>query len=297
MPQIKKILVHEAKSLSNSAILTYNVPSFDTIDDIYLRFTNAGAAAAEADIKSSIGKVAVNINGEQVINTTVERIYDFYKFLGNEVNQNRPANVVSLNIGRLLFISPENEDYFAWGCSNINTIQIQVYCNNTVSKVTDCEVVTERRPITSLLGAYIKLISYPQAMSAAGTSTVDTLPRDSNEAYLCVLAAAGAGGTISQGEVVMNGISIYDPISQAVNDLVVCNRCYAPVAGYFNYLFADRSIKGLLPMRGVTELRFKTEFSAAPTAGVYDLLACTIKNVPAAMMTAYNSGGSSAAAA
>lgn len=57
MPQIKKILVHEGKSLSNSAILTYNVPSFDTIDDIYLRFTNSGAAAAETDIKSSIGKL------------------------------------------------------------------------------------------------------------------------------------------------------------------------------------------------------------------------------------------------
>ena len=290
MPQIKKILVHEGKSLSNSAILTYNVPSFDTIDDIYLRLTNSGAAAAETDIKSSIGKIAVNINGEQVINTTIERIYDFYKFLGNEVNQNRPANVVSLNLGRLIFISPENEDYFAWGCSNINTIQVQVYCNNTVSKVTDCEVVTERRPVTSSLGAYIKLISYPQAMAAAGTSTVDTLPRDSNEAYLCVLAAAGTGGTISQGEVVMNGMPIYDPVTQAIDDMVVANRCFSPVTGYFNYLFADRSIKGLLPMQGVTELRFKTQFSAAPTAGVYDLLACTIKNVPTAMLNAYNSG-------
>lgn len=289
MTQIKKELMHENKSLVSGSILTFNVPSFDTIDDIFLRFSNSGTAATKANVIASIGKIAVNINGEQVINTTAERLYDFYSFLGNEVYQTRrPANVLSLNLARLIFLTPENEDYFSWGCSNINTIQVQVYCANTVTGVTDCELSTERRPYTSELGAYIKLISYPQAMTSAGISTVDTLPRDSNEAYLCVMAASGTDGVIKTGEVVLNGVSIYDPITQALNDLIVCNRNFGPVSGYFNYLFADRSIKGILPMQGVTELRFKTEFSTAPTAGVYDLLACSIKNVPAAMMTAYN---------
>ena len=288
MAQIKKQLVHENKTLGNATILTFNVPSFDTIDDIFLRFSNAGAPATKANIVASIGKIAVNINGEQVINTTAQRLYDFYSFLGNETNQNAPENVISLNIARLVFVAPEVEDYFAWGCSNINTIQVQVYCNNTVSSVTDCELSTERRPIASSLGSYLKLISYPQAMASAGTSTVDTLPRDSNEAYLAIMASAEAGGVISQGECVMNGVSIYDPISQKLNDAVVARRNYQPVTGYFNYLFADRSIKGFLPMAGVTELRLKTVFGTAPTAGVYDLLACTIKNIPQAMLEKYN---------
>lgn len=289
MAQIKKVLIHETKNLANSTILTFNVPSFDTIDDIYLSFHNTGAAATKANIISSIGKVALNINGEQVINTTAQRLYDFYSSLGNEVNQDgRPENVLNLNLGRLMFLLPENEDYFAWGCSNINTIQVQVYCNNTVTDVTDCQLVTERRPISTALGAYIKLISYPQAMSAAGISTVDTLPRDSNEAYLSVMAAAETGGSITAGECVINGVNIYDAISSDVNDMVVCSRDYAPVDGYFNYLFADRSRRGFLPMQGVTELRLKTTFGTAPTAGVYDLLACTIKNIPAAMLEAYN---------
>lgn len=289
MAQIKKILIHENKSLQANTILTFNVPSFDTIDDIMLEFSNSGAASTTANIKSSVGKIALNINGEQVINTTATRLFDFYSMLGNEVQQtSRPANVLNLNIGRLLFLLPENEDYFAWGCSNINTIQVQVYCNGTVTGVTDCNLITERRPVQSVLGAYVKLISYPQSMSAAGVSTVDTLPRDSNEAYLSVMASQETGGTIASGECVVNGVNIYDNISKAVNDMVVSSRDYAPVSGYFNYLFADRSRRGFLPMMGVTELRLKTNFSAAPTAGVYDLLACTIKNVPAEMMTAYN---------
>lgn len=289
MAQIKKALIHETKSLTANTILTFNVPSFDTIDDIMLEFTNSGAASTTANIKSSVGKVALNINGEQVINTTITRLFDFYSMLGNEVQQSaRPANVVNLNVGRLLFLLPENEDYFAWGCSNINTIQVQVYCNGTVTGVTDCTLITERRPVQNQLGAYVKLISYPQSMSAAGISTVDTLPRDSNEGYLAVMASQETGGVIASGECVVNGVNIYDNISMAVDSMIVSSRDYAPVTGYFNYLFADRSRRGFLPMLGVTELRLKTNFTTAPTGGVYDLLACTIKNIPAAMMDAYN---------
>lgn len=289
MAQIKKALIHETKSLTANTILTFNVPSFDTIDDIMLEFTNSGAASTTANIKSSVGKVALNINGEQVINTTITRLFDFYSMLGNEVQQSaRPANVVNLNVGRLLFLLPENEDYFAWGCSNINTIQVQVYCNGTVTGVTDCTLITERRPVQNQLGAYVKLISYPQSMSAAGISTVDTLPRDSNEGYLAVMASQETGGVIASGECVVNGVNIYDNISMAVDSMLVSSRDYSPVTGYFNYLFADRSRRGFLPMLGVTELRLKTNFTTAPTGGVYDLLACTIKNIPAAMMDAYN---------
>lgn len=289
MAQIKKVLIHENKSLTANTILTFNVPSFKTIDDIMLEFSNSGAPATMANIKSSVGKIALNINGEQVINTTATRLFDFYSMLGNEVQQgSRPANVINLNVGRLLFLLPENEDYFAWGCANINTIQVQVYCNGTVTGVTDCNLITERRDVESPLGAYVKLISYPQSMAAAGISTVDTLPRDSNEAYLAVMASEETGGAIASGECVVNGVNIYDNISAAVDAMVVSSRDYAPVSGYFNYLFADRSRRGILPMMGVTELRLKTNFSAAPTAGVYDLLACTIKNVPAEMMSAYN---------
>lgn len=289
MARIKKALIHETKSLTANTILTFNVPSFDTIDDIMLEFTNSGAASTTANIKSSVGKIALNINGEQVINTTITRLFDFYAMLGNEVQQTaRPANVVNLNIGRLMFLLPENEDFFSWGCANINTIQVQVYCNGTVTGVSDCTLITERIPVQSMLGSYIKLISYPQSMSAAGISTVDTLPRDSNEAYLAVMASQEAGGVIASGECVVNGVNIYDNISKEVNSMIVSQRNYAPLGGYFNYLFADRSLSGLLPMLGVTELRLKTTFTNAPTVGVYDLLACTIKNIPNEMLAAYN---------
>lgn len=284
MSQVKKVLVHESKPISAGAILTYNIPSFDTIDDIILEFTNSGAAATLANIKAGIGKIALNINGGQVINVPLTRLCDVYSSLGVEVTQNL-VNCIGLNIGRYLFKDPDNEDFFAWGCNNIQTIQLQVYCNGTVTGLTDCQVSTIRRAFKSNLDSYIKIINYPQTMASTGISTVDTLPRDNNEAYLEILAHNG-GGVISSGEMVVNGVSIYDPISQALNNYVCDARGLGNVSGVFNYSVTDGSVKSVLPMLGVTELRLKTTFTTAPTAGVYDLTAVSIHNVPAAMLEA-----------
>ena len=284
MGQIKKVLQHDTKPVSNGAVLTFNIPSFDTIDDIVLEFRNAGAAASKANILTSIGKVALAINGEQVVNCPISLLYKVYESLGVEVSQSID-NVIGLNIGRYLFKSPNNEDYFAFGCANVQTIQLQVYCAASVTDITDLSISTVRRPVSTVLGSYIKVINYPQSMNTTGTSSVDTLPRDNNEAYLSILADA-AGGTISTGECVVNGNSVFDPMTQAENDYIVSARGLGKVSGVFNYSFSDGSIKGILPMAGVTELRLKTTFSTKPTNGVYDLLAVSIRNVPEAMLKA-----------
>lgn len=282
MSQLKKTFIHENKSAAAGAILTYNIPSFDTVDDVLLEFTNSGAAATLTNIKAAVGKVALSINGEQVINVPFTRLCDVYTSLGVEVSQNL-VNCIGLNIGRYLFKDPNNEDYFSWGCANIQTIQLQVYFNSSITGVTDCQVSTVRRSTQSNLGAYIKIINYPQTMASTGISTVDTLPRDSNEAYMCVLANNG-GGVISNGECVVNGNNVYDPISQSLDDYIVSARGLGPVTGNFNYSFSDGSIKGILPMLGVTELRLKTTFTTAPTSGTYDLVAVSIRNVPQVML-------------
>lgn len=284
MSQLKKIFVHDTKPVTTGAVLTFNIPSFDTIDDVILRFTNSGAAATKANIISSVGKVALNINGEQVINCTIGELYDVFEMLGNQVQETVLTNVVSLNLARLMFKLNQNKDYFAWGCANIQTIQLQVYCGTTVTSVTDLEVSTERRSFNSNLGSLIKVINYPQSMSSTGISSVDTLPRDSNDGYLAIMANTG-GGVISQGECVVNGNTIIDPTDKSAIDYVCQVRGFKPLSTYYNYLFADGSNRGALPMKGVTELRLKTSFTTAPTSGTYDLLAISIKNMPAAMLT------------
>lgn len=283
MSQVKRTLVHDSKPVSQGAILSFNIPSFETIDDVILQFTNNGAPASLANIKSSIGKIALSINGQQVVNAPITEIFAVYESLGNEVSQNL-SNCVGLNIGRYLFKDEVTQDFFAWGCKDVQTIQLQVYVNATVTNVTDLEISTVRRNVTANLGSFIKIITYPQTMASTGISTVDTLPRDTNEAYLSILAFNG-GGVIAGGECVVNGNNIMDNITQSLNDYIVSARGLGKVSGVFNYTFSDGSIKGILPMVGVTELRLKTDFSTAPN-GTYDLCAVSIRNVPTAMLNA-----------
>lgn len=285
MSQVKKVYVHDTKPVTAGAVITVTIPSFSTIDDILLKFTNSGAAATMANIKAAIGKVALSINGDQVINCNLSQLYDVFGFLGNRIQEQALTDTVSLNLGRLMMSTNNNKDFFAWGCSNITTIQVQVYCNAAVTGVTDVQFATERRDFDSMLGSYIKIINYPQNMSTTGYSTVDTLPRDANDAYLAVLADNG-GGAISTGECTRNGSNIIDEVAPEIMAYVSQSRGYKQVAGYFNYLFADGSARGALPMNGVTDLRFKTQFSTAPTGGTYNLLAVSVKNIPAAMLQA-----------
>lgn len=287
MSQIKKVYVHDTKPVSAGAVITTTIPSFATIDDLILKFTNNGAAATKANIIAAIGKVALAINGEQVINCNLSQLYDVFAFLGNQVQEDALTNTVSLNLGRLIMKQNQNKDFFAWGCQNIQTIQVQVYCNAATTGVTDCQFLTERRDFNSTLGSYIKVINYPQNMATTGYSTVDTMPRDTNDGYLAVLADNG-GGAIATGECTMNGANVIDEVSTEVMQYVSQARGFKNVAGYFNYLFSDGSARGVLPMNGVTDLRFKTNFTTAPTAGVYNLLAISVKNMPLQMVQAVN---------
>lgn len=288
MSQIKKVIVHETKPVSAGAVITTTIPSYETIDDILLKFTNNGAAAAKTDILAAIGKVALSINGDQVINCNLSQLYDVFEMLGNRIQEQALTNTVSLNLGRLMMLLNGNKDFFAWGCANITTIQVQVYCNSETTKVTDVQFVTERRSFTSSLTSYIKVINYPQNQNATGYSTVDTLPRDANDAYLAVMADNG-GGAIATGECTRNGANVIDEVSPEIMAYVSQSRGFKQVSGYFNYLFADGSARGALPMNGVTDLRFKTQFSTKPTNGTYNLLAVSIKNTPADMLSAINS--------
>lgn len=288
MSQIKKVIVHETKPVSAGAVITTTIPSYETIDDILLKFTNNGAAAAKTDILAAIGKVALSINGDQVINCNLSQLYDVFEMLGNRIQEQALTNTVSLNLGRLMMLLNGNKDFFAWGCANITTIQVQVYCNSATTNVTDVQFVTERRSFTSSLTSYIKVINYPQNQNATGYSTVDTLPRDANDAYLAVMADNG-GGAIATGECTRNGANVIDEVSPEIMAYVSQSRGFKQVSGYFNYLFADGSARGALPMNGVTDLRFKTQFSTKPTNGTYNLLAISIKNTPADMLSAINS--------
>lgn len=286
MSQVKRIFTHGSDSVSASKVCNLQCPSFDTIDDLQLSFGNSGAAATLSNILSSINRIEVTIDGQNWVSAPIALLANLYTFMGNKAyTGTAQKNVFSLNIAKLMFDKPEDREFFAIGCLNVETIQVRVYCGTTVTGVTDVTLKTVRRSIQSSLGSYIQIIDYPQMMTAAGVSTVETLPKDSTDSYL-LCAVAANGGTITQGECILNGNSIINLTSQNEMDMNAQLRGFAPVSGIFPYLFADGTARSVLPMQGITDLRLKTTFSVAPTGGQYDILAVSIKNTPAAVIEA-----------
>lgn len=282
----RKLLKHASDSVSNGKLVTLNVPAFDTINQMMITFTNSGAAATLADIISSVLNITVLINGEQVVNLSADHLSKVWASLGPQVGMASLVNSLPLMLPHLLYKLPAAEDAFAIGCERylqnapVTNIQVQVQFG-TVTNITDVQAYTERVNKGSgqnLTVAVAKLLSYFQGFTTAGTSEVDTLPRDSNMGRLFTLAIPDATGVISTGEALVNNDPVVQQADKATDDLLVSERGFAPVSGVFNYSFTDGGTMDLLSMQGVTDMRFKTTFTTANTAG-YTLIDATVRTV------------------
>lgn len=286
-----KCLVHASDTVSANKLVTFNVPSFETVLGLNLNFTNSGAAATLANIKSSITNIQVLCNGEQIINVSPTDLDNVWTSLGTEVSGSL-TNVLPLMICHLCYKNPEYERIFAIGCegydkdgngkyNKLTNLQVKVQCGGTVTGITDVEVQSERIDYgtgNNVTQAIAKLLTYTQSFASTGLSTVDTLPRDTNEGYLFVHANNG-GGVISSGECLINNVPVVQPISKNSMDLIVQKRGFGAVSSVFNYCFVDGDRSNLLSMVGVTDLRFKTTFTTAPTSGLYNLVAASVRVV------------------
>ena len=290
---VRKMLSHTSDSVSAGKLITLSIPSFSTITQMFLEFTNAGAPATLANIESSISNISLLMNGEEYLNISPANLTKVYQSLGPQVGTSTPVYVLPLLVNQLLYKLPNAEDSFAIGCDGFNyingayqpltNIQIQVRCGATITNVTDVKSYTER--IDKGTGANLttltsKLLSYAQSFTTTGTSEVDTLPRDSNMGRLFTLAIPDATGVISSGEALVNNQPVIQNVTIGANNMLIAERGFAPVTGVFNYSFTDGGTNDVLSMVGVTDMRFKTTFSTAPTTG-YTLVDATARSVVA----------------
>ena len=282
----RRILKHASDSVSSNKLVTLNIPSFETICQMGITFTNSGAAATLANIKSSVSNITVLINGEQIVNLSASALEAVWKALGTQVGTSTLVNSLPLMLPQLLYKLPEAEGAFDLGCEKffqntpITNIQIQIQFG-TVTSITDVQAYTERvnkGTGKNVTVAVAKLLSYFQGFTTTGTSEVDTLPRDSNMGRLFTLAIPDATGVISSGEALVNNDPVIQNADKATNDMFVAERGFGPVSGIYNYSFTDGGTADLLSMLGVTDFRVKTTFSTANTAG-YTLIDATVRTV------------------
>lgn len=288
---VRKMLSHTSDSVTAGKLITLPIPSFSTITQMFLEFTNSGEASTLENIESSIANISLLMNGEEYLNISPANLSKVYASLGPQVGTSKPVNVFPLLVAPLIYKLPSAEDSFAIGCDGftkvsgayqpLTNIQIQIRCAASVAGVTDVKAYTERVDkgqgvnITKLT---TKVLSYAQSFSTVGTSEVDTLPRDSNMGRLFTLAIPDSGGIIESGEALVNNQPVIQNVTKAANDMLIAERGFGPVESVFNYSFTDGGTNDVLSMVGVTDMRFKTTFSKANTTG-YTLVDATARSV------------------
>lgn len=275
---LKNTQNHETKALTSSQQATLQIPTGGKVQSLFLLFaTSAGVPVTEAQIRAEIGNIRLTFNGKDAVNASAVELLDLFETLGNNVFNAAaiPAGAIELNIGRLIFNSPEVRDLMGFGTADVANIQIQVTAG-TLSAIASVQGVSARTAVNENLGAHCEYISYPQNFNATGDHTVDTLPRNTDSSYLALMVDDGASGTITHSEVRVNNFTIRERLDRAVNGLLLSESKFAQPAGHFVHGFMDGSIDGRLPMVGVTDLRCISTFSVAAGAGGYSIGALTL---------------------
>ena len=278
----KTLQVHEEKQLTTNLISTLQVPTNGRITSLLLQFKlGSGVTATEAQIRAQIGNIRLTLGGRDVVNAPATKLLDLYETLGVKVGINVGIDgVVELNVGRLVYIDPMMRDACGFGTANITSIQIQVQAG-TLAGIASVQAFSRRQAVNENLGMHMRFIQYPQSFNAVGDHTVDTLPRDTNSAYIAALVDSGNGaGVLSFGEARVNSNVVTERCPVSVNKAVLSNDGYFQVDGYFAYLFNDGAIDTRLPMRSVSDFRLINTFTTAPGAAGYNICTLTVVDYP-----------------
>jgi len=287
----KRILTHNSDVPAANKIITFDVPGFESISQIFLTFrTGANAPAAMTDILNSIQNIRMTINAVTVLDISAVELVKVYQMLGVQVFQSI-SSVLPLNIVQLLYKLASIEDAFAIGTdafregragatARIGNIQVQVTCKGTVTGINNIICSSERfdvGPGLNITRGYCKLITYPQGIKVPGTSVVDKLPQNADEGYLFCAAMYDDGHTVS-GECIANSQAIIQKSPRELLNQVLDCRSFGEVTGVLAYMFTDGQPQSMLSMRGITDFRISTEFSTAPTSGFYDMVVATMRS-------------------
>ena len=282
----KRLLQHASDSISASKLVTLVCPVYQTISQLLLTFTNSGAAATAANIKSGVSKITVLVNGEQVVNISATDLYNAYAMMGQEVYANATSNSLPLMLGGLLMKLPETESLITdIGCDKwadgapVTNIQVQVQFASSVTGLTDVQLYSERLDKGTGLNitrAVCKLLTYSQTASSTGIFELDSLPRDARIGRIFSLCTQGTA-VFSTGEALVNSDPVYQQADLNTINAMLGARGYTQPSGTLAFVFSDGSMaNSLLSMQGVDDFRLKLGIG---TAGTFNVCDCTVRAV------------------
>lgn len=260
-----------AVGVASSTTATIRIPTSGTHYGLFLFCKQAsGAATSIANIKTSVGDIAVYHNGEQIMLATATFFLDMQKYYfdsytGGAANV---AGIIPIPFAPYHFQNFAERQIFAVGTANLQTITVNVSLN-TLTNLSSIDVYSEVDPSLRNRGQHIRIKRYPQAFATTGTHEIPTLPLEGNTVgYKCLHIELGTNPGVSDYVTFkVGGFAIYDTVVNALNT-VYSNFCgRTPQAAYTYVDFnKNNAITSYLPMAGIKDIRLLVDWTTQPTS-------------------------------
>lgn len=281
---IKQILKQpDFTGVGQAGTATARIPTYGTHYAAILSFDNAMGAMANSDISAAVSGVRVKINGETKWDVTAEFLLMLQKYYGDSSGYGNQEGQVIIDFTHPLLSTVEERELFAIGTNGINSFNIEVDHDGTVTKI---ELRSEVTPETNSIGQHLTVMALPQEKTAAGIEEVSDFP-GIGRADIAYNSLHFKAEYLDEYTVKIGGNDIIKSINWEVNALMLEKSGRTPQTGW-NHVDFGRSNDvlngGLLPMAGIQDFRLQNTWGAGP--GNYTIFAVRIEGLNATTKTA-----------
>lgn len=265
-------------SVAASGTGTADIPVSGTYYGLALVCLDGGSAVSVANIKDNLTNVKLTLDGTTVYEANANAIYDLASHYYGQYGYTQTAGILPINLAPTYFNNARAAEALAWGMGGINSFQVELSFSANVGTAThtdQIQVYVQRSPVTRPLGEHYRLATYTRNYASSGDQEVTELPIAGGADVVTTAwhwQYDGSSAVINSLEAIVNNQTVrnYGTPLVAQQAAFEARRQWL-VAGAANDLFSvsfneSNDPAGNLPHRGLNDLRFKINWSAAPNS-------------------------------
>lgn len=265
--------------IAANALATADVPEQGEYFDNILRCLDSGGAEVSvANMKADITNLRALINGETIIDASAEvllKLQNYYYAANNAAGDVNAVGQLPLMYARNFYKSSLEGDVFGLGMGDIDSFNLEINCGaaaataNHISKIENRGVRSE---ISAPIGQHVRLQKFPQNFSTTGEQEITDLPREPNVGVLAYhIFYDDATTELLDVTLIINSSELIKVTKQDIITLQEKSGRTPQFDAAGNSIFTldfalSNDLTGYLDMRGVADLRIRTNWGTAAPA-------------------------------
>lgn len=258
--------------ISSGSLATGSIPTSGLHRATYLRCLNSsGVALTRTQIEADIGDITVRINGEIILEASVDLLFDLQRYYGDKNGAGNVDGIVPIFWGLPYFKTDLERSVYDLGMANVRSFTVEAKIDG-VAALSTIEILSEVENTSRILGAHRRITKFPRNFSSTGVQELSDLPKDDQNTGYIAMHVEESAGRIDQVTLKRNTTDIINELDAKLNQVLLEDSGRTPQAGYFHIDMArSNDIAGIIRM-GVLDWRQEFTWNASAGApGNYNL--------------------------